>query len=133
MPPNFIHLRLHTEFSLVDGIVKIKPLVKRLAELNMPAIAVTDHANLFALVKFYKAAIGQGIKPVAGADVLLFNPEEPAAPHRLTLLVRNDTGYITLMELSQKPIRKASIKAYLCYGKNGWTLTMTGLLRYLAR
>jgi DNA polymerase III subunit alpha len=102
MPPNFIHLRLHTEFSLVDGIVKIKPLVKRLAELNMPAIAVTDHANLFALVKFYKAAIGQGIKPVAGADVLLFNPEEPAAPHRLTLLVRNHTGYITLMELISK-------------------------------
>ncbi|ESS67571.1 DNA-directed DNA polymerase III PolC [Methyloglobulus morosus KoM1] len=59
MSPEFVHLRLHTEFSLVDGIVKIKPLVKRLASLNMPAVAVTDHANLFALVKFYKAAMGQ--------------------------------------------------------------------------
>jgi len=50
MQPAFIHLRLHTEFSLVDGIVKIKPLVKRMAELNMPAIAVTDHTNLFSVV-----------------------------------------------------------------------------------
>ena len=102
MQPNFIHLRLHTEFSLVDGIVKIKPLSKRLAGLSMPAVAVTDHANLFALVKFYKAAMGQGIKPIAGSDVLIFNPEEPAAPHRLTLLVKNRTGYITLMELLSK-------------------------------
>ena len=102
MQPAFIHLRLHTEFSLVDGIVKIKPLVKRLAELNMPAVGVTDHANLFSLVKFYKAALGQGIKPVAGADVLIFNPEDPATPYRMTLLVNNHTGYITLTELISK-------------------------------
>ncbi|MDD5461071.1 MAG: DNA polymerase III subunit alpha [Methylococcales bacterium] len=102
MQPAFIHLRLHTEFSLIDGIVKIKPLVKRMAELNMPAIAVTDHANLFSLVKFYKAAMGQGIKPIAGADVLIFNPEEPATPYRLTLLVNNHAGYITLTELISK-------------------------------
>ncbi|MDD5323301.1 MAG: DNA polymerase III subunit alpha [Methylococcales bacterium] len=102
MQPSFIHLRLHTEFSLVDGIVKIKTLVKHLAELNMPAVAVTDHANLFSLVKFYKAALGQGIKPVAGADVLIFNPEEPATPYHLTLLVNNHTGYITLTELISK-------------------------------
>jgi len=99
MQPTFIHLRLHTEFSLVDGIVKIKPLVKRLAELNMPAAAVTDHANLFSLVKFYKTALGQGVKPIAGADVLIFNPEDPATPYRLTLLVNNHQGYITLTEL----------------------------------
>jgi DNA polymerase III subunit alpha len=102
MQPKFVHLRLHTEFSLVDGIVKIKPLVNRLADLNIPAVAVTDHANLFALVKLYKAAIGQGIKLIAGSDVLIFNPEEPAVPHRLTLLVKNRTGYITLMELLSK-------------------------------
>ncbi len=99
MQAAFIHLRLHTEFSLVDGIVKIKPLVKRLAELNMPAVAVTEHTNLFSLVKFYKAALGQGIKPIAGADVLIFNPEEPVTPYRLTLLVNNHMGYITLTEL----------------------------------
>lgn len=99
MQPAFIHLRLHTEFSLVDGIVKIKPLVKRLAELNMPAVAVTDHTNLFGLVKFYKAASGQGIKPIAGADVLIFNAEDPVTPYRLTLLVNNHQGYVTLTEL----------------------------------
>ena len=102
MQPAFVHLRLHSEFSLVDGIVKIKPLVKRLAELNMPAIAVTEHANLFSLVKFYKAAMGQGIKAVAGSDVLVFNPEDPATPYRLTLLVNNHAGYITLTELISK-------------------------------
>ncbi|MDO9422954.1 MAG: DNA polymerase III subunit alpha [Methylobacter sp.] len=102
MQPTFVHLRLHSEFSLVDGIVKIKPLVKRLAELNMPAVAVTEHANLFSLVKFYKAALGQGIKAIAGADVLIFNPEDPATPYRLTLLVNNHAGYITLTELISK-------------------------------
>jgi DNA polymerase-3 subunit alpha len=102
MQPAFIHLRLHTEFSLVDGIVKIKPLVKRLAALNMPAVAVTEHANLFSLVKFYKSALGQGIKPIAGSDVLIFNPEDHAAPYSLTLLVNNHAGYITLTELISK-------------------------------
>lgn len=102
MQPAFVHLRLHTEFSLVDGIVKIKALVKRLAELNMPAIAVTEHANLFSLVKFYKASLGQGIKAIAGSDVLVFNPEDPATPYRLTLLVNNHAGYITLTELISK-------------------------------
>ena len=102
MQPAFIHLRLHTEFSMVDGIVKIKPLVKRLTELNMPAVAVTDHANLFSLVKFYKNTRGAGIKPIAGADVLVFNPDDPATPYRLTLLANNHTGYITLTELASK-------------------------------
>lgn len=102
MQPKFVHLRLHTEFSLVDGIVRIKPLVKRLAEMSCAAVAVTDHANLFALVKFYKAALGQGIKPIIGADVLIFNPEDPVSPHRMTLLVKNRLGYITLMELLSK-------------------------------
>ena len=102
MQPAFIHLRVHTEFSLVDGIVKIKPLIKRLTELNMPAIAVTDHANLFSLVKFYKAAQGLGIKPIAGADVLILNPEDPTTPYRLTLLFNNHIGYITLTELISK-------------------------------
>ena len=89
MQPAFVHLRVHTEFSLVDGIVKIKPLVKRMTELAMPAIAITDHANLFSLVKFYKAAQGSGIKPIAGADVLILNPDDPASPYYLTLLVNN--------------------------------------------
>lgn len=65
----------------------------------MPAAAITEQSNLFSLVKFYKAAQGAGIKPIAGADVWIYNPEEPAAPHRLTLLARNQPGYVTLTEL----------------------------------
>ncbi|WGS87586.1 DNA polymerase III subunit alpha [Methylomonas sp. UP202] len=99
MNPRFVHLRIHTEFSLVDGIVRIKPLVKKLGEFNMPAAAITEQSNLFSLVKFYKAAQGAGIKPIAGADVLIYNDDEPAAPHRLTLLARNQRGYVTLTEL----------------------------------
>ncbi|WAR46651.1 DNA polymerase III subunit alpha [Methylomonas rapida] len=99
MNPTFVHLRIHTEFSLVDGIVRIKPLVKKLADFGMPAAAVTEQSNLFSLVKFYKAAQGAGIKPIAGADVLVYNDDEPATPYRLTLLARNKQGYVTLTEL----------------------------------
>ncbi len=99
MQPNFIHLRIHTEFSLVDGIVRIKPLIKKLADFGMPAAAVTEQSNLFSLVKFYKAAQGAGIKPIAGADVLIYNEDEPATPYRMTLLARNKPGYVTLTEL----------------------------------
>jgi len=99
MQPTFIHLRVHTEFSLVDGIVRIKPLVKKLLDFKMPAAAITEQSNLFSLVKFYKAAQYAGIKPLIGADVLIFNEAEPASPYRLTLLARNKTGYVTLTEL----------------------------------
>jgi len=102
MPPSFAHLRLHSEFSLVDGIVKIKPLVNRLVELDIPAVAVTDHCNLFALVKFYKAAVAAGIKPIVGADVWLSNSDDPGIPYRLTLLVHRQSGYTSLTELISK-------------------------------
>ena len=99
MPPSFVHLRVHTEYSLVDGLARIKPLVKRAAQLGMPAVAVTDQSNLFSLVKFYKAAMAEGLKPIAGADVWIYNESEPASPYRLSLLVQNETGYRTLTEL----------------------------------
>lgn len=98
--PSFVHLRLHTEFSLVDGLVRIKELVKAAKEQQMPAVAMTDQANLFALVKFYKAATGAGIKPIFGADIWVENEAEPESePYRMTLLVMNDKGYRNLMEL----------------------------------
>jgi DNA polymerase-3 subunit alpha len=97
--PRFIHLRLHTEYSLIDGLVDIKALVKHCAKLGLPAVAVTDQSNLFALVKFYKAALDGGIKPIAGADVYLHNEAEPASPYLLSLYVQNEAGYRTLTEL----------------------------------
>ncbi len=98
--PQFVHLRVHSEFSLVDGLVRIKELVKASAQAKMPAVALTDQVNLFALVKFYKAALGAGVKPICGTDLLVVNPQAPdAAPFRMTLLVSNGQGYRNLMEL----------------------------------
>lgn len=99
MSPKFVHLRVHTEYSLVDGVAKIKSFIKKIAEMGFAALAVTEHSNLFSLVKFYKGAMGVGVKPIAGADVLIFNPDEPTNPFKLTLLVKNKQGYVTLTEL----------------------------------
>ncbi|MDR5887670.1 MULTISPECIES: DNA polymerase III subunit alpha [Halomonadaceae] len=95
----FVHLRLHSEYSLVDGLVKLKSLVSTTAEREMPALALTDEANLFGLVKFYKAAQGAGLKPIIGSDLWLHNPHDEAHPYRLTLLAMNDIGYRNLTEL----------------------------------
>ena len=99
MRPGFVHLHLHTEYSLVDGIVRIKPLVKAVADAGMPAVAVTDQSNLFAMVKFYRAAMAAGVKPVIGVDMWLRNPEQPTRPWRLLLLCKDRLGYRHLTEL----------------------------------
>lgn len=99
MSVSFIHLRLHTEYSLVDGLVRVKPLIKALTAAAMPAVAVTDQSNLCSLVKFYKAAQGAGIKPIAGADIWLAHSDAQQEPTRLTLLVMNQAGYRNLTEL----------------------------------
>jgi DNA polymerase-3 subunit alpha len=99
MSHTFVHLHLHSEYSLVDSTLRLKQLVSRTRELGMPAVAVTDQGNMFALVKFYKAAIGAGIKPLAGADVLIRSLEDPDHPTRLVLLCQNREGYLNLCEL----------------------------------
>ena len=93
----FTHLRLHTEFSISDGLVTIGPLVKRLVELEMPAVAVTDLANLFGLVKFYSAAQAAGIKPIGGCDVVVVGEDGVLTP--LVLLVQSEQGYLNLTQL----------------------------------
>lgn len=98
----FVHLRLHSEYSLVDGLVKLKPLVSTTAERGMPALALTDETNLFGLVKFYKAAQGAGLKPIIGSDLWLANPHDEAHPYRITLLAMNQDGYRNLTELISK-------------------------------
>jgi DNA polymerase-3 subunit alpha len=99
MTPSFVHLRLHTEFSLVDGLVRVKPLVKSVAAAGMPAVAVTDMSNMCSLVKFYKAAMGGGIKPICGADIWLASSDEDGPLSRMTLLAMNAQGYRNLTEL----------------------------------
>ena len=90
----FSHLRLHTEFSISDGLVTIKPLISQLRDINMPAVAITDLANLFGLIKFYSSALQNGIKPVCGCDVLVENEAGVRTP--LVLLVQNAKGYLNL-------------------------------------
>ncbi|GEN25618.1 DNA polymerase III subunit alpha [Halomonas cupida] len=95
----FVHLRVHSEFSLVDGLVRLKPYIKAGEEQGAPALALTDETNLFGLVKFYNGVQGAGIKPIIGSDLWLFNPHDTDHPYRLTLLAMNDTGYRNLTEL----------------------------------
>lgn len=97
--PSFIHLHLHTEYSIVDGLVGIKPLMKAVAAAGMPAIAMTDQVNLFAMVKFYRAAQAAGIKPIVGAEIWLVHSAEEKTPTRLVLLCQNDIGYKNLTRL----------------------------------
>ncbi|MDD2893592.1 MAG: DNA polymerase III subunit alpha, partial [Halothiobacillaceae bacterium] len=97
-PQAFVHLRLHTEYSLVDGLVRIKPLMKRAVELGIPALALTDQCNLFAFVKFYKAAQSAGIKPILGVDVVL-QGHTGKEPTRLVLLAQNNAGFRNLTRL----------------------------------
>ena len=99
MQARFIHLRVHSEYSLVDGIVRIKPLIAALAQQGVPAVAVTDQSNLFSMVKFYRAASGAGLKPIIGVDVWLHNEEDANTPFRLVLLVQNEQGYRNLTRL----------------------------------
>ena len=80
MPASFVHLRLHTEYSLVDGLVRVKPLVKALTAMNMPAVAVTDQHNMCSLVKFYKAAMGAGICVLAAMSALIGAPTWDGSP-----------------------------------------------------
>ena len=97
--PQFIHLRLHSEFSIADGLVRIDDVVKAAAKDGQPALAITDLANLFGMVKFYKAARDQGIKPIVGCDVWITNDDDRDKPFRLLLLVKNSAGYLQLCEL----------------------------------
>lgn len=100
--PSFIHLRVHTEYSLVDGLVRVKGLMKALAADNMPAVALTDQSNLFAMVKFTRAALGAGIKPVIGVDALVRRGDDQEAPFPMVLLAQDKAGYLNLSQLISK-------------------------------
>ncbi|WP_459908589.1 DNA polymerase III subunit alpha [Caballeronia sp. HLA56] len=97
--PRFVHLRVHSEFSIADGIVRLDDVVKSAAKDGQGALALTDLANAFGLVRFYKEARSKGIKPIAGCDVWITNPADRDKPSRLILLVRDKTGYLNLCEL----------------------------------
>ncbi len=105
MAPQFIHLRLHSEYSISDGIVRLDAAVERAAADGMPALALTDLANVFGLVKFYQAARGKGLKPIVGCDLWITNEQDRGKPYRLLLLCQNRAGYLRLCKLLSRAYR----------------------------
>nr|WP_298725322.1 DNA polymerase III subunit alpha [uncultured Steroidobacter sp.] len=102
----FVHLHLHTEYSLVDSVVRITSegegipgLMDSVAAAKMPSVALTDQSNLFAMVKFYKAAQSAGVKPIIGVDLRIYEPGDRAEPSALVLLCQNPVGYNNLSKL----------------------------------
>ncbi|MGH8779074.1 DNA polymerase III subunit alpha [Paraburkholderia sp.] len=97
--PRFVHLRVHSEFSIADGIVRLDDVVEAVAKDGQGALALTDLGNAFGLVRFYTEARGKGVKPIAGCDVWITNPADRDKPSRLLLLVKDKRGYLNLCEL----------------------------------
>ncbi len=104
---SFVHLHVHTEYSLLDGFSNIPKLVKRASEMGMPAIAITDHGTMFGVIEFYNAALQAGIKPIIGLETYVaartikeHDPQEDKKSSHLLLLAENETGYKNLLKLA---------------------------------
>jgi DNA polymerase-3 subunit alpha len=103
---SFVHLHLHTEYSLLDGSIRMKELMKKAAEFKMPAVAMTDHGNLFGAIEFYQEALHAGVKPIIGCEAYIAPgshkdrpPSRRDAAYHFTLLAENETGYRNLVKL----------------------------------
>lgn len=99
MEPKFVHLRLHTEFSLSDGLVSIPSLMEKAAADQMGAVGISDLGNLYATVKFYQAGLSSGVKPILGVDMWIKPTKKDGKPNRITLFCQNHTGYKNLLKL----------------------------------
>ncbi|KAF0133837.1 MAG: DNA polymerase III subunit alpha [Candidatus Saganbacteria bacterium] len=115
MPHNFVHLHTHSEFSLLDGMSRVEDIIKRTKDLGMKAVALTDHGNMYAEVKFFLKAKEHGIKPILGCEVYLAHrsrldkeTREDRSPYHLTLLAKNNEGYRNLLKL----VSLASIEGF---------------------
>ena len=107
MEPTFVHLRVHSEFSLTDGLVRVGPLMKSVAAAGMPAVAVTDRNNFFGLIKAYKAAEREGVKLIIGADFDVL--EEDERRHQVTFLAQSTEGYKNLTVLISQAYQEGQI------------------------
>ncbi|MBV1840509.1 MULTISPECIES: DNA polymerase III subunit alpha [Photobacterium] len=108
--PRFIHLRVHSDFSMVDGLSKVPPLVKAVAQMGMPAMALTDFTNLCGLVKFYFAAHGAGMKPIIGADFKVQSEEMGDELFDLTILAADNDGYKNLTLLISEAYQRGHVQ-----------------------
>jgi DNA polymerase-3 subunit alpha len=100
--PSFIHLKVHSEYSLTDGLVRVPELINKAAELQQPAVALTDLANFYALIKFYSGAITKGLKPICGCDLLVAGDNGEKNASILTFLIKNNKGYQNLIRIISK-------------------------------
>lgn len=121
--PRFIHLNIHSDYSMIDGLAKTGPLVKKVASMNMPAMAITDFTNLCGLVKFYGSAHGAGVKPIVGADFLMESELLGDELASLTILAHNNTGYQNLTLLISEAYQKG-------YGAQGPTIQRDWLVNH---
>ncbi|MGR5242262.1 DNA polymerase III subunit alpha [Photobacterium damselae] len=131
--PRFIHLRVHSDFSMIDGLAKVKPIIKKASELQMPALAITDFTNLCGLVKFYYASHDAGIKPIIGADFKVQSEELGDELFDLTILAANNEGYKNLTLLISEAYQRGHVqhqpvidKEWLIKHKDGLILLSGG-------
>ena len=121
----FIHLKVHSEYSISNSIVRLDDLMNRIKSHGMPAVAITDNTNLFALVKFYRKAVAAGIKPIAGATLCLKEGEES---YYITLLCQNNTGYLNLTQLISKAYIEGQVRGCPTIQWDWLTLMNEGLI-----
>ncbi|MBI3898590.1 MAG: DNA polymerase III subunit alpha [Gammaproteobacteria bacterium] len=127
MTSPFVHLRVHSEFSLADGIVRTPDLAAAAATAGMPAVALTDLANVFGAAKFYQDAVAAGVKPIIGADLWLTHTD-PHKPHRLTLLCQNLDGYRNLSRLITRSYREGQQTGRACVAREWLDDATDGLI-----
>jgi DNA polymerase-3 subunit alpha len=116
--PTFIHLRVHSDYSMCDGLKKVKPIIAKAAELNMPALALTDQTNLCGLVKYYHAAHAAGMKPIIGCDFWVKSEELEDELFRLVIIATDNIGYKNLTELISKAYMRGHIQGKAVLDKN---------------
>ena len=115
---SFIHLHVHSEYSIKDGILTIPTCIDALKKQHVKCCALTDQMNLFGAVKFYKACENAGIKPIIGADIFIHNHIHPKIPHRAILLCQNISGYKNLTQLISNAYLEGQQEGYPCIEKS---------------
>jgi DNA polymerase-3 subunit alpha len=126
--PAFVHLRLHSEYSLLDGLVTVDGLVPRLRELKMPAVAITDICNFYGLIKFYKAVQAAGIKLIVGSDLWLCEADDASQPAMITVLAMNHEGYRHLTQLISRAYQHGQSQGRAMVQREWLTALNEGLL-----
>ena len=125
---NFVHLHVHTEYSIVDSIIRVNDLVNQVKQYNMPAVGVADHNNLYSAVKLYTACLKQGVKPIIGVEALVHNPIEPGKPYTLVLLSQNMQGYRSICGLVTRAQHEGRSSGGACISREWLTGKTDGII-----